>query len=123
MPASNSLSDTSDLEPSREHPCSIADKKPPFEVAFAPAINDRAAWLNKRDLSMAASSALLSRLAYETPDTIQRTARDWGYRTVDVTVERSIDVQVTRLRRKLEDDPAEPHYLQTVRGLGYRLQS
>jgi two-component system phosphate regulon response regulator OmpR len=42
-------------------------------------------------------------------------------RKAGVTVERSIDVQVTRLRRKLEDDPAEPHYLQTVRGLGYRL--
>jgi triacylglycerol lipase len=94
LPASNNLSDTSDLDPSREHPCSIADKKPPFAVAFAPAIHDPAAWLNKRDLSMATSSALLSRLAYETPDTIQRTARDWGYRTIDVTVERSMQAFV-----------------------------
>jgi len=35
--------------------------------------------------------------------------------------ERSIDVQVTRLRRKIEPDPREPIHLQTVRGVGYRL--
>jgi two-component system phosphate regulon response regulator OmpR len=34
-------------------------------------------------------------------------------------LERSIDVQVSRLRRMLEDDPAKPRYLQTVWGLGY----
>lgn len=38
-----------------------------------------------------------------------------------VTLERSIDVQVTRLRRKIEDDPKQPLYLQTVRGVGYVL--
>ncbi|MBV0892479.1 response regulator [Paracoccus sp. Z118] len=35
--------------------------------------------------------------------------------------ERAIDVQMTRLRRKLERDPREPRYLQTVRGAGYML--
>jgi two-component system, OmpR family, phosphate regulon response regulator OmpR len=35
--------------------------------------------------------------------------------------ERTIDVQVNRLRRKIERDPANPVYLQTVRGSGYRL--
>ncbi|GAA0357544.1 two-component system response regulator OmpR [Bowmanella denitrificans] len=34
-------------------------------------------------------------------------------------LERSIDVQVSRLRRMLEDDPANPRYIQTVWGLGY----
>lgn len=34
-------------------------------------------------------------------------------------LERSIDVQVSRLRRMLEDDPAKPRYLQTVWGVGY----
>lgn len=34
---------------------------------------------------------------------------------------RAIDVQVTRLRRKLEDNPRTPRYLQTMRGKGYRL--
>jgi two-component system, OmpR family, phosphate regulon response regulator OmpR len=35
--------------------------------------------------------------------------------------ERTIDVQINRLRRKIERDPADPIYLQTVRGSGYRL--
>jgi two-component system phosphate regulon response regulator OmpR len=35
--------------------------------------------------------------------------------------ERAIDVQITRLRRKLESDPKQPRYLQTVRGAGYML--
>jgi two-component system phosphate regulon response regulator OmpR len=35
--------------------------------------------------------------------------------------ERAVDVLVTRLRRKLEDDPRQPRYLHTVRGEGYRL--
>jgi two-component system, OmpR family, phosphate regulon response regulator OmpR len=35
---------------------------------------------------------------------------------------RSVDVQMTRLRRKIERDPRFPRYLQTVRGTGYLLQ-
>jgi len=35
--------------------------------------------------------------------------------------ERTVDVQINRLRRKIEADPANPLYLQTVRGIGYRL--
>jgi two-component system phosphate regulon response regulator OmpR len=35
--------------------------------------------------------------------------------------ERAVDVQVNRLRRKIERDPANPMLIQTVRGLGYRL--
>src|SRR5690606_22317197 len=35
--------------------------------------------------------------------------------------ERTVDVQINRLRRKIEEDPANPLYLQTVRGVGYRL--
>ncbi len=34
---------------------------------------------------------------------------------------RAVDVQVTRLRRKIEADPKNPRYLQTVRGVGYML--
>lgn len=36
--------------------------------------------------------------------------------------DRAVDVQVTRLRRKIETDPREPRYLQTVRGKGYVLR-
>lgn len=35
--------------------------------------------------------------------------------------ERAVDVQITRLRRKIEADPKQPRYLQTVRGAGYML--
>lgn len=35
--------------------------------------------------------------------------------------ERTVDVQINRLRRKIEIDPANPAWLQTVRGVGYRL--
>jgi two-component system phosphate regulon response regulator OmpR len=35
--------------------------------------------------------------------------------------DRTVDVQMNRLRRKIERDPADPLYLQTVRGVGYRL--
>ena len=35
--------------------------------------------------------------------------------------ERAVDVQITRLRRKIEQDPKQPRYLQTVRGAGYML--
>ena len=37
--------------------------------------------------------------------------------------ERAVDVQINRLRRKIETDPANPVYLQTVRGKGYILHT
>ncbi len=40
----------------------------------------------------------------------------------DESGERAVDVQVTRLRRKLEADPREPRFLHTVRGRGYVLK-
>ncbi|MEY3005091.1 MAG: hypothetical protein RLZZ491_2267 [Pseudomonadota bacterium] len=40
---------------------------------------------------------------------------------IDQVQERAVDVQITRLRRKIEMDPKEPRYLQTVRGAGYML--
>jgi two-component system phosphate regulon response regulator OmpR len=41
---------------------------------------------------------------------------------MDDASERAIDVQVTRLRRKIEPDPREPRFLHTVRGKGYVLK-
>jgi two-component system phosphate regulon response regulator OmpR len=41
---------------------------------------------------------------------------------IEVGASRLIDVQMTRLRRKIEDDPRFPRYLQTVRGIGYVLR-
>ena len=53
--------------------------------------------------------------AHEPVDRLEL-ARD----TADTTG-RAVDVQVTRLRRKIEADPKAPRYLQTVRGVGYML--
>jgi DNA-binding response OmpR family regulator len=44
--------------------------------------------------------------------------RVWGYRAALETG--TLSVHMRRLRKKLEDDPAEPRYLQTVWGIGYR---
>ena len=43
----------------------------------------------------------------------------WGEAIID---ENAIMVYVNRLRAKIEEDPARPAYIQTVRGLGYRLE-
>jgi len=44
----------------------------------------------------------------------------WGETIID---ENAIMVYVNRLRQKIEDDPSDPQYLQTVRGLGYRFKA
>ena len=50
-----------------------------------------------------------------------RAARQADRRPTVRAGERTVDVQINRLRRKIETDPANPLYLQTVRGIGYRL--
>jgi two-component system alkaline phosphatase synthesis response regulator PhoP len=45
----------------------------------------------------------------------------WGYAS-DVGNERTVDVHIRHLREKLEDDPATPRWLVTVRGVGYRFE-
>lgn len=40
---------------------------------------------------------------------------------ISASSDRAVDVQVTRLRRKIEENPSEPDYILTVRGQGYRL--
>ncbi|MEM6535839.1 MAG: response regulator [Pseudomonadota bacterium] len=61
---------------------------------------------------------LLSLLAKRVGEPVRR--EDLAAETASGT-ERSIDVQVTRLRRKIEPDPKNPIHVQTVRGVGYRL--
>lgn len=65
-----------------------------------------------------AEVVLLRRLARSPHEPVDRLelARD----TVDPSG-RAVDVQVTRLRRKIEPDPRDPRYLQTARGKGYLL--
>ena len=65
-----------------------------------------------------AEVALLRQLARTPHEPVDRMELARG--TVDPSG-RAVDVQVTRLRRKIEEDPKSPRYLQTVRGVGYRL--
>ena len=48
-------------------------------------------------------------------------ARDEIGKLIDLNKERSIDVIITRLRKKIEIDPKNPKFLQTIRGAGYVL--
>ena len=48
-------------------------------------------------------------------------SRDSIGNLIDIDKERSIDVIITRLRKKIEIDPKNPKYLQTIRGAGYVL--
>jgi two-component system phosphate regulon response regulator OmpR len=58
------------------------------------------------------------RLLATTPgETVARQAFSHG----GATGERAVDVQINRLRRKIEPDSANPLFVQTVRGVGYRL--
>lgn len=65
-----------------------------------------------------AEAAMLRVLAMRPGEVVSR--EELAKRT-GAGLERSVDVQVTRLRRKVEIDPRAPVYLQTVRGVGYRL--
>lgn len=69
--------------------------------------------------------ALMRRLAETPREPVGRLAliEELGRDAADLAEnsERAIDVQITRLRRKLEPDPREPRFLQTVRGAGYML--
>jgi two-component system phosphate regulon response regulator OmpR len=72
---------------------------------------------------LTATETLLMRIFAESPHEavsratlVERLGRDDGQ-----LGERAVDVQITRLRRKLEADPKQPRYLQTVRGEGYML--
>ncbi|ABC23025.1 two component transcriptional regulator [Rhodospirillum rubrum F11] len=67
-----------------------------------------------------AETALLSTLAARAGEAISR--EDLAELTGVAGNPRAIDVQVTRLRKKIEADPRVPRHLQTVRGRGYMLR-
>ncbi|MCK8463405.1 response regulator [Aliiroseovarius sp. S1339] len=80
-------------------------------------------WHGEQLVRLTATEAQLMKIFSTTPgDAVSRTSlveqlgRDQGQ-----AQERAVDVQITRLRRKLEADPKQPRYLQTVRGAGYML--
>jgi two-component system phosphate regulon response regulator OmpR len=71
-----------------------------------------------------AESNLLRRLA-QTPNVpVDRLELAQGAGPIPEVIDgagRAVDIHVTRLRRKIEADPKNPRYLQTVRGIGYML--
>ncbi|MGL4412769.1 response regulator [Roseinatronobacter monicus] len=81
-----------------------------------------------RPVRLTQTEAAIMRLFCENPgEVISREAlvdhlsRDRAGHGGMVGQERAVDVQITRLRRKLEHDPKNPRHLQTVRGAGYML--
>jgi len=80
-------------------------------------------WEGDRPVRLTATEVQLMRIFSASPgepisrvDLVEKLGRDKGQ-----AQERAVDVQITRLRRKLERDPKQPRYLQTVRGAGYML--
>jgi two-component system phosphate regulon response regulator OmpR len=76
---------------------------------------------NARIRLTGAELALLVAFAARPHEILSREALAAALEMDDVS-ERAIDVQVTRLRRKIEPDPREPRFLHTVRGKGYVLK-
>nr|WP_112321292.1 response regulator [Oceanibium sediminis] len=80
-------------------------------------------WHGKDMIRLTATESALMRIFSASPnEAISRTqlVKDLG-RDDGQAQERAVDVQITRLRRKIEADPKTPRYLQTVRGAGYML--
>ena len=46
----------------------------------------------------------------------------WGYSS-DIGCDRTVDVHIRHLRKKLEEDPANPRWIITVRGMGYKFEA
>ncbi len=80
-------------------------------------------WRGDEPVRLTATEAQLMRIFASSPgEPVSRAklVEDLG-RGRGQAQERAVDVQITRLRRKLESDPRQPRYLQTVRGAGYML--
>ncbi|SFE31334.1 response regulator [Roseivivax sediminis] len=80
-------------------------------------------WRGEEPIRLTATESHLMRIFAAKPgEALSRTrlVEDLG-RDRSQSQERAVDVQITRLRRKIEDDPKQPRYLQTVRGAGYML--
>jgi two-component system phosphate regulon response regulator OmpR len=80
-------------------------------------------WNGTEIIRLTATEAALMRIFAAqagAPVSRERLVGDLG-RDDSQAQERAVDVQITRLRRKIEADPKQPRYLQTVRGSGYML--
>jgi DNA-binding response OmpR family regulator len=97
-------------------------------IAFGPIEVDLERWLVYRDGELVdltpTEFRLLRYLVTHPGRPLSREAlieAVWGYDTV-VGSERTVDVHIRHLREKLEPDPAQPHWLVTVRGAGYKFE-
>ena len=80
-------------------------------------------WNGTEIIRLTATEAALMRIFAAqagAPVSRERLVGDLGRDEIQAQ-ERAVDVQITRLRRKIEADPKQPRYLQTVRGAGYML--
>lgn len=80
-------------------------------------------WRGRDAIRLTATEGMLMRILAARPNepvTRAELIEDLGTGDGEVQ-ERAVDVQITRLRRKIEVDPKAPRYLQTVRGAGYML--
>ena len=80
-------------------------------------------WRGPDHVRLTATEVALMRIFAANPGeamTREKLVEDLG-RDRGQAQERAVDVQITRLRRKIEEDPRQPRYLQTVRGEGYML--
>lgn len=80
-------------------------------------------WQGDKPIRLTATESQLMRIFAAIPGEVITRAKlveDLGGAASQVQ-ERAVDVQITRLRRKIEPDPKQPRYLQTVRGAGYML--
>lgn len=99
---------------------------PPKNLALGPHLYDIIRGELMRDgvpVRLTSTEQALMRVFAEQPNqpvSRERLAEELGGSETEVQ-ERAVDVQITRLRRKLEADPKTPRYLQTVRGSGYML--
>ena len=81
-------------------------------------------WRGTDPVRLTSTEAQLMRILAAAPGSAVKRDRLGGEAARDEggAQERAVDVQITRLRRKIEEDPKQPRYLQTVRGEGYMLQ-
>jgi two-component system, OmpR family, response regulator len=73
-----------------------------------------------REVSLSAAEAALLQTLLKRPNKILTREQLIGERDLD-PFDRSIDVRISRLRRKLEDDPQDPKIIKTIYGAGYLL--
>ncbi|MEM6439777.1 MAG: response regulator [Pseudomonadota bacterium] len=100
----------------------IPAAEPPKTLTLGPVRYDVARgelWRGDDPVRLTSTESALMRVFAKTPH--EPVDRLTLLAELDDAQERAVDVQVTRLRRKIEADPKAPRYLQTVRGAGYML--